>query len=374
MPINYIGNNMSLIHQLALTFIKNIGPVLAKSMVAYAGNAENVFLIDPSKLKKVPGIAAKTIQQLDFESALERAHQEAAFVAKHNIDVIFYTNPRYPKRLKACNDAPVLLYAQGKMDLNAQRVISVVGTRKATAYGKDLCRDLVAELESYGALVVSGLAYGIDVAAHKESIKLNIPTVGVLGHGLDRLYPAAHRSVADKMMLNGGLLTEFPSGTTPDRENFPARNRIVAGMADATIVVEAGIKGGALITAEIANSYNRDVFAFPGRVNDEFSEGCNYLIRHHKAGLLTNAADLAYTLGWEKDEQVTAKPNQLMLAMDLTADERLIMDVLSQNPSIAIDELTLKAGMPVSLLSMNLLNLEMQGFIRSLPGKTYCIS
>jgi DNA processing protein len=365
---------MSLIHQLALTFIKNIGPVLAKSMVAYAGNAENVFLIHPSKLEKVPGIAAKTIQQMDLKSALIRAEQEAAFVSKNNIDVIFYTDPRYPKRLKACNDAPVLLYAQGKMDLNAQRVISVVGTRKATAYGKDLCKALIEELESYGALVVSGLAYGIDVAAHKDCIRLNVPTVGVLGHGLDRLYPAAHRSVADKMLLNGGLLTEFPSGTVPDRENFPARNRIVAGMADATIVVEAGIKGGALITAEIANSYNRDVFAFPGRVNDEFSEGCNYLIRHHKAGLLTDAADLAYTLGWEKDETVPKKPNQLMLAMDLTADERLIMDILRQAPSIAIDELTLKIGMPVSLLTMNLLNLEMQGFIRSMPGKAYCIS
>jgi DNA processing protein len=365
---------MSLIHQLALTFIKNIGPVLAKSMVAYAGNAENVFLIHSSKLEKVPGIAAKTIQQMDLKSALIRAEQEAAFISKHNIDVIFYTDPRYPKRLRACNDAPVLLYAQGKMDLNAQRVISVVGTRKATAYGKDLCKALIEELESYGALVVSGLAYGIDVAAHKDCIRLNAPTVGVLGHGLDRLYPAAHRSVADKMLLNGGLLTEFPSGTVPDRENFPARNRIVAGMADATIVVEAGIKGGALITAEIANSYNRDVFAFPGRVNDEFSEGCNYLIRHHKAGLLTNAADLAYTLGWEKDDKVPKKPNQLMLAMDLTADERMIMDILSQVPSIAIDELTLKIGMPVSLLTMNLLNLEMQGFIRSMPGKTYCIS
>ncbi|NCD69822.1 DNA-processing protein DprA [Mucilaginibacter agri] len=365
---------MSLIHQLALTFIKNIGPVLAKSMVAYAGNEENVFLIHPSKLGKVPGIAAKTIQQIDFKSALERAQQEAEYVTKHNIDVIFYTDPRYPKRLKACNDAPVLLYARGDMDLNTQRVISVVGTRKATAYGKDLCRELVEELHSYGALVVSGLAYGIDIAAHKECLKLNAPTVGVLGHGLDRLYPAAHRSIADKMMLNGGLLSEYPSGTLPDRENFPARNRIVAGMADATIVVEAGIKGGALITAEIANSYNRDVFAFPGRVNDEFSEGCNYLIRHHKAGLLTNAADLAFTLGWEKGEQAIKKPNQLMMAMDLTADERQIMEVLGQSPSIAIDELTLKIGMPISLLSMNLLNLEMQGFIRSLPGKAYCIS
>lgn len=343
-------------------------------MLAYAGSAENVFEINPARFVKAHGIGQKTIDQLDFKTALELAKKEAEYVDKNNIDVIFITDPRYPKRLKACNDAPVLLYLQGNMDLNAQRIVSVVGTRKATGYGKGLCKELVEELHGYGALVVSGLAYGIDVAIHKECVKLNVPTIGVLGHGLDRLYPAAHYATADKMKLNGGLLTEYPSGTVPDRENFPARNRIVAGMADATIVVEAGIKGGALITAEIANSYNRDVFAFPGRVNDEYSEGCNFLVRHHKAALLMSAADLPYTLGWEKDNaKPTAKANQLMLAMDLNAQERTIMEVLNQNKAIAIDELTLKLGIPVSQLTMNLLNLEMQGFIRSMPGKTYAI-
>ena len=365
---------MSLIHQIALSLIKNVGPVTAKTMLAYAGSAENIFEINPKRFLKAYGIGQKTIDQLDLKSALVLAEKEAEYIYKHNIDAIFITDPRYPKRLKACNDAPVLLYAQGNMDLNAQRIISVVGTRKATAYGKDLCRELVEELQQYGALVVSGLAYGIDVTIHKECVKINVPTIGVLGHGLDRLYPAAHHSVAEKMRLNGGLLTEYPSGTAPDRENFPARNRIVAGIADATIVVEAGIKGGALITAEIANSYNRDVFAFPGRVNDEFSEGCNFLVRHHKAALLMSAADLAYTLGWEKDDQKpTAKTNQLIMAMDLNADERLIIEVLNQNKGIAIDELTLKMAMPVSQLTMNLLNLEMQGFIRSMPGKTYVV-
>lgn len=365
---------MSLIHQIALTFIKNIGPVMAKSLLAYAGSAENVFEVPLTKFERVPGIGSKTLKQLDLKGALERARQEMDFIERNDIDVIFYTDPEYPKRLKACHDSPVLLYAKGDMSLNKQRVISIIGTRKPTDYGKQLCKELVEDLKDYGVLVVSGLAYGIDVAAHKDCLNHHIQTVGVLGHGLDRLYPATHRSVADKMRLNGGLLTEYPSGTMPDRENFPSRNRIVAGIADATIVIEAGIKSGTLITAEIANSYNRDVFAFPGRVNDEFSEGCNFLIRNHKAGLLTNAADVAYILGWDKVGDTPPKPSQLSLAMDLNSDEREIMQVLSAHQPIAIDELTLKMGMPVSQLTMNLLNLEMQGFIRSMPGKTYALN
>jgi DNA processing protein len=198
-----------------------------------------------------------------------------------------------------------------------------------------------------------------------------MPTIGVLGHGLDRLYPSQNRATADKMLANGGLLTEYPSGTVPDRENFPQRNRIVAGMADATVVIEASLKGGALITAEIANSYNRDVFAFPGRLDDTYSEGCNFLIRNNKASILTCMADLAFSLGWEKADN--AKPiEQFSLPLDLTHDERLIFDILQQNRTpLAIDELTIKANMPMSSLAMNLLNMEMQGYIRSLPGKTY---
>ena len=278
---------------------------------------------------RVPGIGEKIISQLNFKEALEKAEDELRFIEKNGIEIIFYTDSAYPKRLKNCNDSPVLLFSRGNANLNMQHVVSIVGTRNATEYGKHLCHQLVEELQQYNVLIVSGLALGIDVAAHKEAIKLDMPTVGVLGHGLDRLYPGQNRSTAEKMVHNGALLSEYPSGTIPDRENFPQRNRIVAGMTDATVVIEAGVKGGALITAEIANSYNRDVFAFPGRVGDDYSEGCNFIIRNNKAQLLTCVADLAYSMGWEKSSE--AKPvEQFMLPIDLSRDEQTIFDVLRQ--------------------------------------------
>ncbi|NHA07123.1 DNA-protecting protein DprA [Mucilaginibacter sp. HC2] len=365
---------MSLLHRVALSFVKNLGPVSAKSLIAYLGSEEEVFRSSTVKMTRIPGIGDKKVAQWDFDDALRKAEKELLYIEKHHIDPIFYTDSRYPKRLKNCGDSPILLYARGNMDLNPKHVISIVGTRNATDYGRLLCKQLIEELQQYNILIVSGLALGIDVAAHKECLKHNIPTVGVLGHGLDRLYPSQNRATADKMLENGGLLSEYPSGTIPDRENFPQRNRIVAGIADATVVVEAGIKGGALITAEIANSYNRDVFAFPGRLDDKYSEGCNFLIRNNKAGLLTCVADLAFSLGWEKADK--AKPvDQFILPIDLSKDERLIFDILQQHPSpLAIDDLTIKANMPMSMLAMNLLNMEMQGYIQSLPGKTYKVS
>ncbi|WP_184541692.1 DNA-processing protein DprA [Mucilaginibacter sp. FT3.2] len=360
-----------MIYNVALSFVKNLGPVAAKSLMAYLGGAEEIFKASPAKMATIPGIGQKRAGQWDFEQALKLAEKEILFAEKNGIDIIYYTDARYPKRLKNCGDSPILLYAKGKMELNMPKVISIVGTRNATDYGKQLCHQLVEELQQYNVLIASGLALGIDVAAHKACLKMNVPTVGVLGHGLDRLYPSLNRATADKMLENGGLLTEYPSGTTPDRENFPQRNRIVAGMADATVVIEASLKGGALITAEIANSYNRDVFAFPGRLDDVYSEGCNFLIRNNKASLLTCVADLAFSLGWEKADN--AKPvEQFSLPLDLTNDERLIFDILQQNKTpLAIDELTIKANMPMSSLAMNLLNMEMHGYIRSLPGKTY---
>jgi DNA processing protein len=364
---------MSLIHQLGLTFIKGIGATLSKNILNYFGTAEDAFTAPKQHLKKVPGVGMRA-ENLDLQAALERARQEAEFVEKNGIEVIFYTDSRYPKRLKNCSDAPVLLYSKGNADFNNQKVISIVGTRNATDYGRTLCKQLIEDLKPYNALIVSGLALGIDVAAHKESLRLDLPTVGVLGHGLDRLYPAQNRSVADKMILNGGMLTEFPSGTKPDRENFPQRNRIVAGMADATVVIEAGIKGGALITAEIANSYNRDVYAFPGRINDEYSEGCNFLIRNNKAALLTCAPDLAYALGWDKLGTVQKPKRQMVLPMGLSADEMRIFELLQHHDApLAIDDLTIKANIPLSQLTMTLLNMELQGYIRSLPGKTYIL-
>ncbi|MBS1525996.1 MAG: DNA-protecting protein DprA [Bacteroidetes bacterium] len=366
---------MSLHHQLALTFLRNIGPVAAKGLLEHFGDASQVFKVSRSKWLKVPGIGEWTLEGADIESALLRAEQEMRFIEDHGIRVLFYTDLDYPKRLKNCIDSPVLLYSRGNMDLNAKHVVSVVGTRLATEYGKELCRQLVEELQQYNVLIVSGLAAGIDTAAHRESVKRGLSTVGVLGHGLERMYPAGNRSLAEKMMENGGLLTEYPSGTTTVPENFPQRNRIVAGMADATVVIEAGIKGGALITAEIANSYNRDVFAFPGRINDTYSEGCNFLVRNNKAALLTCAADLAYSLGWEEGDVIKPKKEQLVLPMDLSDDERLIINIIHQHKApLAIDDLTIKANMPMSKLAINLLNMEMQGYIRSLPGKTYCIN
>jgi DNA processing protein len=365
---------MSLHQKLALTFIKNIGPSAVRALLDYFGSEEEIFKAKPSSFINVPGIGSFKSKQLNFDEALLQADEEIKFTEANGIDVIFYTDEHFPKRLKNCSDAPVLLYSKGNANLNEQRIISIVGTRNATDYGKQLCHDLVEELKQYNILIVSGLAHGIDVATHKECVKLNVPTLGVLGHGLDRIYPAQNRSTADKMMENGGLLSEYPSGTNPDRENFPQRNRIVAGMADATVVIEASIKGGALITAEIANSYNRDVFTFPGRVGDEFSEGCNFLVRHNKASLLLNVADLAYSLGWDKDGK-PALNTQFVLPIDLSTDERLIFEIIQQNKlPLAIDDLTIKTNMPMSQLAMNLLNMEMQGYITSLPGKTYRVN
>ena len=362
---------MSLLHQLALTFVSGIGDVLSKNLISYCGSAEDIFKTSRQKLLQIPGIGPKMAAAILNKECFSRAEKEVQFIEKNKIQAIFYTDAAYPKRLKNCIDAPIMLFYRGSADLNKQRVISIVGTRNATSYGKQLCEELIEHLKSYNVTVISGLAYGIDICAHKACVKQQLPTIGILGHGLDRLYPAQHRNTAEKMIENGGLLTEFPSQTNPDRENFPKRNRIIAGMADATVVVEASIKGGALITAEIANSYNRDVFTFPGRIGDEFSEGCNFLIRFNKAGLLTSYADLAEQLGW-LDQTVTVKKQQLLFPLDLTADEKQIFETLQSAEQIGIDDLSLKTKLSVSTLAMNLLNLEMQGLVRSLPGKSYC--
>lgn len=365
---------MSLTHQIALTLIKDIGPKLAKNMLQYFGTAEAVFKARLPQLVEVEGIAKKTAEAVlnRREQALQLAENEINFIEKHGIQPLLYTHENYPKRLRNCNDAPLLLYYKGNANLNQQKVVSIVGTRNATAYGKILCKQLIEALKPYDVLIVSGLAHGIDAAAHKESVLADVPNIGVLGHGLDRIYPATHRELAAKMLKNGGLLTEFLPGTSPERENFPKRNRIIAGMADVTIVVEASIKGGALITAEIANSYNRDVYAFPGRVNDEFSEGCNFLIKTNRAGLINHSKDLIYYLGW--DEQTTQKETvQTQLPLDLNKDEKLIAETLRSRP-LSIDDLSIQTNIPQSKLAIILLTLEMKGIIVALPGKLFKLS
>lgn len=360
---------MSTLHKIALTFIKSIGPVNAKNLLAYCGSAEAVFSATKKQLLQIPGIGEKSVEAILTTNALQRAEEELQFINRHGIEVLFFTDENYPKRLKNCFDAPILLYFKGDANLNHTRIISIVGTRNATDYGRNLCKQLCEVLAPYDVLIVSGLAYGIDVTAHKECIANNIATVGVLGHGLDRLYPQIHKSVSQKMVLNGGLLSEFPTLTNPDKQNFPQRNRIIAGIADATIVVEASLKGGALITAEIANSYNKDVYAFPGRTSDVFSEGCNFLIKTNRAGLINNANDLIYYLGW--DNEVKQKiSKQTTLQINLTANEQKVIDALTNN-QCAIDELSISVSIQPSKLAIILLTLEMQGIIISLPGKVY---
>lgn len=361
-----------LLDQLALTFVPGIGDVLAKNLISYCGSAEEIFKNSRHKLLQIPGIGPKMAASILNSDCHKRAEQELQFISKNKIQPIFFTDPAYPKRLKSCVDSPMMLYYKGQADLNRQRIISIVGTRKATNYGRQLCEELVDSLKNYEVTVISGLAYGIDICAHKACVKHEVPTIGILGHGLDRLYPSVHRNTAEKMLKNGGLLTEFPSQTNPDRENFPKRNRVVAGMADAIIVVEASLKGGALITAEIANSYNRDVFTFPGRIGDEFSEGCNFLVRFNKAGLLTSYADLAEQMGW-LDQVLPVKKQQLLFPLDLTSEEKQIFKMLESGGQTGIDDLALKTNLPVSILAMNLLNLEMQGLVRALPGKFYSL-
>ena len=360
---------MSLIHKIALTMIKNVGHITAKNLLTHFLDPEAIFGASKEELMKVPGVGSQTAALILGKEAMVKAKIQLEFIKKYQVQALFLTDDNYPFRLKNCADAPVLLYYRGNADLNHPRIISVVGTRNATAYGRLICKQLAETLAGYEVLIVSGLAYGIDVAAHQESLQNGIPTVGVLAHGLDRMYPQTHSHIAKKMVLNGGLLTEFPSLTNPDKENFPKRNRIIAGISDATIVVEAASKGGALITADIANSYHRDVFAFPGRINDLSSEGCNFLIKTNRAGLISHARDLAYYLGWElcKEEAATASSN---FPVELTVEEQQILQVL-RDSAIAIDELALRLDIPKGKLALYLLNLEMQGILTSLPGKLY---
>ena len=361
---------MSLLHQIALSCIPGIGSVLARNLLSYCGDEEEVFKAKSRQLAHIPGIGPKTLELIKNHSAFKKAEQEMNFIEKYRIKTFFLTDEDYPRRLRACADAPVLLYFKGSADLNTAKLVSIVGTRNATDYGKEICKVLIADLKIHQPLIVSGLAYGIDGAAHKESLRSDIPTLGVLAHGLDRIYPAQHRSLAEKMIECGGLLTEFMSGTIPDRENFPKRNRIIAGLSDVTIVVEANVKGGALITAELANSYNRDVFAYPGRIHDEFSQGCNYLIKTNRANLITKVADLEYIMGWNRKPDLPIK-SQLSLLINLTTDEQIIADVLASKGSLAVDELAVLTGFQQSRLAVTVLGMEMKGAIIAMPGKVY---
>jgi len=364
--------NSELIYQLALTDVPNIGCVHAKILAQEFGSAEKVFKAKQQLLEKIEGIGEVRAKAIKAFHDFSKAEEEIKFIEKYKIKPLFLTDKDYPKRLLNCYDSPTLLFYKGEADLNVSKVLAIIGTRNHTEYGKQQTEKLVKELSSQNVLVVSGMAFGIDAIAHKTSIKNDLATVGVLGHGLDQIYPPEHSNLAKDMLKHcGGLLTEFRSNTKPDKHNFPTRNRIVAGMSDATVVIETGEKGGSMITAELANGYNKDVFAMPGRVNDNKSAGCNFLIRNNKAMLLTDAEELIEVMGWEEKSQKSKVKSQKELFIELTRDEKIIVDILNEKETVHIDELNIKSGLSSSSIAAAILNLELQGVVGSLPGKLY---
>lgn len=361
----------NLAYKIAISLIPGIGPLTARNLIAYVGSVEGVFQEKEKNLMKIPGIGEVNAQRVVRQDVLEQAHREVEFIQKNRIRTFFYLDNDYPNRLKNCSDSPIILYFKGNADLNQQRIISVVGTRNATNYGKEICDELIRNLSerNYPVVVISGLAYGIDVQAHKACLKYDIPTIAVFAHGLDKIYPSLHAPIAARMIENGGLITDFVSGINIDRQNFLRRNRIIAGLADATVVVESAEKGGALVTADIANSYNRDVFAFPGRTNDLYSKGCNKLIRFNEAALVENLTDIERIMNWD----IKTKPNpaiQTALFIELTPEEQKLANLLKTGERF-IDEITIETQFPMSKVSALLLGLEFKGIIVSLPGKMY---
>ena len=364
--------NEELFYQLALTFTTGVGPRMGRTLIEHCGSAAEVFRLPLKQLRHIDGIGEVKARNFKDPEVLKLAEKEVEFVIKNNVKTIF-CNDNYPTRLNLCSDAPLLLFCKGNVDLNAQRIVAIVGTRRNTDYGQQLTEELVEGLAQVeGLLIVSGLALGIDAIAHKRSVALGLPNVGVLGHGLDRIYPFNHQELAKQMVENGGVLTEFPSGTIPDKGNFPMRNRVVAGLSDVTVVVESTITGGALITAKMASGYNREVAAYPGRVKDSRSAGCNELIRTNTAAMLTSPADLIDLMNW--GDKSKKKPVQRQLFINFTPDEQKVVDLLQTKDSVHADELFHHTGLPNSLLAATLLNLEMQGIIKALPGKNYRMS
>ena len=358
-------------YQVALTLIQGVGPVLAKSLISYCGSAEAIFREKESKLLLIPDIGPKTAKAIITHDVFARAEEECQFIIKNKITPLFYLDKNYPKRLNNCHDAPLLLYFKGCAEFNSEKIVGIVGTRNATEYGKTITEELVTGLGASGVVIISGLAYGIDICAHKVAVKHNIPNIGVVGHGLDRIYPSNHRSTAEKMALNGGVLTEFPSGTNPDRENFPARNRIVAGLCDAIVVVESADKGGALITADVAMSYNRDVFAVPGNVNNIYSRGCNAIIRDNKAALVESSADVIRMMRWQEGDRPKKSSIQKKLFNDLSEDELQLVNLLEENGLVEADVFSWKLQLSPGKVASLLLQMELKGLVKALPGKQF---
>ncbi|HQE33146.1 DNA-protecting protein DprA [Flavobacterium alvei] len=361
--------DQDLFHLLALQQVEGVGDIVAKKLITHCGNAVEVFKTKSSQLASIDGIGSVLLKNLKDKTVFEKAEQELKFIKSNEIDVAYFQDENYPDRLKHCIDGPVLLFTSGNIDLKNKKIISIVGTRKITSYGMEFCRKLIEDLAPLDPVIVSGFAYGVDIFAHQLAMEHDLQTIGVVAHGLNQIYPKDHKKYVAKVEKNGGFMTEFWSTSNPEKENFVRRNRIVAGMTEATIVIESADRGGSLITANIANDYNRDVFAVPGRTTDKYSQGCNNLIKTQKANLLTSAADLVYILNWDIESK--AKPVQKQLFVVLENDEQKVYDYLLKNGKELLDIIALRCDFPIYKISGMLLNMELKGVIRPLPGKLF---
>jgi len=356
------------LYRIALKHIPLVGAVIARNLISYCGSPEQVFKAPRSKLLKIPGVGGKIAANIQSKDVLQAAESELERLVKKNISMMFFLDESYPSRLKGLPHSPILLYTSGDYDPNTGKTIAIVGTRSPTHYGRTACARIVEQLKPHQPLIISGLAYGIDICAHRAALHNNLKTLAVMGNGFGHIYPAHHRKTAAAMLENGGLMTEFSYNTMPDRENFPARNRIVAGLADIVVVIESGESGGSMITAEFANGYNREVAAVPGRFIDDRSSGCNKLIRQHKAHLIESGEDIVNLMCWEKGEKAQI---QARLFLDLSDPERLILEMLTSSVEHGLDELARKSNFPASQLATVLLSLELKGVVRAVPGKRY---
>ena len=348
---------------------KAIGDILAKKLIVNVGDIEQVFREKPTFLEKINGIGSNVTKHLFNKNNLEFAEQELQYILDNKIAYSYFLDDTYPINLQNCIDSPILFFKDGNLNLGNNKIISIVGTRNITSYGRDFTNKLIEELAEYNPIIVSGFAYGVDICAHKAAIKNNLQTIAVLAHGLEQIYPKVHKKYINQVNENGGFITEFWHNESPLRENFLKRNRIVAGISKATIIIESAVKGGSLVTADIANSYNRDVFALSGRATDLYSKGCNNLIKNNKAHLLTSAEDVVKMLNWDIQEKT--KPIQKQLFIELTENEQKIYDFLQEKGSQLLDVISLECNIPVYQLSSILLQMELKGVIKPLPGKMF---
>ena len=362
--------NTKLFYKVALTKIPGIGPIHTRKLVEHFQDPELIINASTDSLMEVEGIGKKLAEAITQKKYLKNVEKELKWCASNEVRPLYFMDDDYPEKLRFLTDSPILLYLKGKCNLQHKRNVAIIGTRRASPTGKINCEKLIEGLKKYDVQIISGMAYGIDICAHRNSLEQNIPTLGVLAHGLNQIYPPSHRNIAVEMLDKGGLLTEFSIADGPEKEHFPMRNRIVAGLCDALIVVESGIKGGSIITTEYANTYNRDVFAIPGRLNDKYSQGCNRLIKINKASLLESAEDLAYIMGWQR-KSIAEKQQEFFV--ELNEKEQEVVETLNINGECSFDKLAFEVQSQNSQLATLLLNLEFKGIIKSIPGNRFIL-